>query len=105
MSFTSFKNHFLVAMPGLADTTFQQAVTYICEHHENGAMGLIINQPLKMTQKELFQYLNMKTCSPQERPLFHGVPVKKERGFVLHSSDKHWESTLPIADGISLTGC
>ncbi len=105
MTFNSFKNHFLVAMPGLPDPNFKQAVTYICEHHENGAMGLVINHPLKLTMKELFDHLEMNPVDALEKEhLFYGGPVQKERGFVLHSSDKSWESTLPIAKGISLTG-
>ena len=105
MSFTSFKNHFLVAMPGLEDPNFQQAVTYICEHHHNGAMGIVINHPLKLTMGELFGHLEMDVHrSIEQDPLFYGGPVKKERGFVLHTSDKQWENTMQIADGISLTG-
>ena len=92
-------------MPGLADTNFQQTVTYICEHHENGAMGIVINQPMKLSLKELFGHLKMETHnSLAEDPLFYGGPVQKDLGFVLHSSDKCWQSTLPIAQGISLTG-
>lgn len=106
MTFQSFKNHFLIAMPGLPDPHFQRTVTYICEHHENGAMGLIINQPVKLTQKELFTHLELDIVETQaqEGALFYGGPVQKERGFVLHSGEKHWENTLTIGDGISLTG-
>lgn len=105
MTFTSFKDHFLVAMPGLDDPNFHQSVTYICEHHEDGAMGIIINQPLKLTLKELFEHLDMNTqLENNEHLLFSGGPVHKERGFVLHSSERQWETTLPIGDGVSLTG-
>jgi len=38
----SLKGHFLVAMPGLADPNFSQTVTCICEHNEQGAMGIVI---------------------------------------------------------------
>ena len=106
MKFTSFKNHFLIAMPGLPDPNFQQAVTYICEHHENGAMGIVINHPISLTMKTLFTHLDLDIHESidENDPLFYGGPVQKERGFVLHSSDKSWESTMLIAKGISLTG-
>ncbi len=92
-------------MPGLSDPNFQQSVTYICEHHENGAMGIIINQPLGVTMKELFSHLDLKVNdATNEDPLFLGGPVQKERGFVLHSGDRIWESTMQIAEGIKLTG-
>ena len=32
-------------MPDLATDYFGQSLTYICEHDENGALGLIINRP------------------------------------------------------------
>lgn len=104
--FSSFKDHFLIAMPGLADTNFQQAVTYICEHHQNGAMGIVINQPVSLTLKELFTHLNLyiHEALDETATLFYGGPVQKERGFVLHSSDKRWENTMTIGNGISLTG-
>lgn len=42
-------NHFLVAMPGMQDPYFKNSVVYICEHNEEGAMGLIINAPIDVT--------------------------------------------------------
>lgn len=93
-------------MPGLEDPGFQQAVTYICEHHEGGAMGLVINQPLTLTIEELFSQLSLdvKQESMRKQCLHYGGPVKKERGFVLHTSEKSWEGTLPITDDIAITG-
>ena len=41
----SLTNQFLIAMPALGDPNFHQSVTLICEHNENGALGLIINRP------------------------------------------------------------
>jgi len=105
MSFSSFKNHFLIAMPGLSDPNFQQSVTYICEHHENGAMGIVINQPLGLNIRELLGHFDLDVHDDvQETPLFYGGPVQKERGFVLHSGEKSWETTMAITGGINLTG-
>ena len=42
----SFRHHFLVASPWLADPRFHGGVIYLCEHSEEGALGLMINQPL-----------------------------------------------------------
>lgn len=49
----SLENQFLIAMPSLADGYFNKTVTYICEHNEEGAMGLIINMPINITLQEL----------------------------------------------------
>lgn len=105
MTFHSLKNQFLIAMPGLPDPNFQQTVTYICEHHENGAMGIVINQPVSLTMKELLSHLDLDVHeSVSEDPLYYGGPVQKERGFLLHSSEQKWETTMCISEGISLTG-
>jgi putative transcriptional regulator len=42
-------HHFLIAMPGLQDEAFSRSVVYLCEHSQNGALGLIINKPSDLT--------------------------------------------------------
>ena len=93
-------------MPGLADPNFHQAVAYICEHHENGAIGIVINHPIDLTAKALFTHLKLDVSDAldDKAPLFYGGPVQKERGFVLHSSEKNWENTMSVASDICLTG-
>ena len=49
----SLKNHFLIAMPTLTDPYFKKSVVYLCEHDAEGAMGFIINFPVKLTVQEL----------------------------------------------------
>lgn len=100
----SLKNHFLIAMPGMADPRFSQSVTYICEHNKGGAMGIVINQNATMSYSELFSQLSLNKDYKDDSPLLLGGPVQKERGFVLHSGNKKWTSTLPVSDEISLTG-
>jgi len=85
MTAERFKNHFLIAMPGLAGSSFSQTVTYICEHHHNGAMGIVINQAVDMTKAELFKHLDLNNNYKDDSPLLAGGPVQKERGFVLHT--------------------
>lgn len=104
MTHTSFENHFLVAMPTLADPYFHKSVNYLCEHNENGAMGIIINQPIELTFKELLGHLEIDiNPSLLEATLFNGGPVQQERGFILHTGDKQWETTMNIGENINLT--
>ena len=84
----SLKNHLLIAMPSLTDPYFKHSVVYLCEHNEKGAMGFIINFPVKLTLQELLK--NVETISyqpdpPLLEPVFLGGPLALERGFVLHS--------------------
>ena len=94
MTTYSLKNHFLIAMPGLTDSRFSKTVTYICEHNEGGAMGIVINQPASISYSELFSQLKLGENIATDEPLLLGGPVKKERGFGsigsgLNLEDKH----------------
>jgi len=98
-------NHLLIAMPGLLDPNFSQAVIYLCEHNQEGAMGLVINHPLDIPFSQILDQFEMGyNTNIGEQSLLSGGPVQIDRGFVLHrTSDRQWESTLPISSEISLT--
>jgi putative transcriptional regulator len=98
-------NHFLIAMPGLADPNFFHTVTYICEHSEDGAMGLVINRPMGLQLSDIFEQLEIDITDSRviNQPVYLGGPVQGDRGFVLHESSTQWESTLRVTDEISVT--
>ncbi len=100
----SLRNQFLLAMPSLKDSLFARTVTYICDHNEDGAMGLILNQPLDLNLGEVLSQLNLTTTETlAAQPILCGGPMQMERGFVLHSNDSSWDSTMAISDKLSLT--
>ena len=93
----SLSHQLLVAMPLLEDAFFARSVVYILQHDDDGAMGLIINKPVAMTQHELLTNLDLPTAKANTEaapPLVFGGPVMRERGFVLHAGQGEWESTL-----------
>ncbi|MEO5771402.1 MAG: YqgE/AlgH family protein [Burkholderiaceae bacterium] len=98
-------NQFLIAMPGMADGTFAGAVVYLCEHTEKGALGLVINKPIDIKLKNLFEKVELSLTRDDlaEAPVYFGGPVQTERGFVLHErqSDQSgpYSSTLTIPGG------
>lgn len=98
-------DQFLIAMPGLEDPNFHHTVTYICEHDENGAMGITINRPSELKLKDILEHLEISSAaSPAaEQWIYVGGPVQTERGFVLHNAGKTWDSTLQITPRISIT--
>ncbi len=102
-------NQFLIAMPGMADDTFAGSVIYLCEHTEKGALGLVINKPIDITLKNLFDKveLTLHTAALAEQPVYFGGPVQTERGFVLHekigNADSPYNSTLSIPGGLEMT--
>ncbi len=105
--FPSLANHFLVAMPELQDPNFNQTVTLICEHDENGALGVIINRPLESLV--INDVLSQFDLTPPDdhptghEPVYAGGPVHNELGLVLHEGRGEWQSTLPVGAHMGLT--
>ena len=108
----NFTNQFLIAMPSLREGTFAGTVVYLCEHTDKGALGLVINKPIDITLKNLFEKVELSLDRPDlaESPVYFGGPVQTERGFVLHESldgddgeGGHYNSSLRIPGGLEMT--
>ncbi len=104
-------NQFLIAMPGMGDGTFAGTVVYLCEHTEKGALGLVINKPIDITLKNLFEKVELSLDREDiaELPVYFGGPVQTERGFVLHEAqegddeESAYSSSLKIEGGLEMT--
>ncbi len=96
-------------MPGMADETFAGTVVYLCEHNEKGALGLVINKPIDIKLKNLFEKVELALDRTElaEQPVYFGGPVQTERGFVLHDKQGEghapYNSTLSIPGGLAMT--
>ena len=103
----------LIAMPAMSDERFSRTVIYICAHSNEGAMGIVVNQPASnVTFPELLVQLDVIPAADriilpsraETVKVLKGGPVETGRGFVLHSADFFLEnSTLPIDEGVCLT--
>lgn len=98
-------DHLLIAMPALADPDFSRAVTYICEHSDDGALGIIINRPGDLRLADVLSQMNLDASTDEiaDRPVYLGGPVNPERGFVLHTGQDEWEASLRVGDDINVT--
>ena len=81
---TNLTNHFLIAMPSLEDGNFSQSVTYICEHDENGALGITINRPSEIYFAEILSQLQLTPANTEinDQIVLSGGPVQIDRGFI-----------------------
>jgi len=97
--------HFLIAMPGLEDTFFARTLTYVCEHNEQGALGLVVNRPTDMSVEKLLLQMGMtpKNTASSSQLVLLGGPVQIDSGFVLHEPVGAWKSTLSSNESIGLT--
>lgn len=91
-------------MPSLAGDYFANSLTYICEHTDEGAMGLMVNRPSDVSLLELMAQIGLRTNRRLvETPVLEGGPVATERGFVLHSNDKSYESSATLGNTLLLS--
>jgi putative transcriptional regulator len=100
----SLKNQLLIAMPSLRDPRFQHSVSLICEHTDEGAMGIIINRPTPITLSDLLPQMGISTTDVNQTvPVLEGGPVEPEHGFVIHAPRGKWRSSLKIDGDLTLT--
>jgi len=98
-------NHFLLAMPALADPNFDHTLIYLCEHNDNGAMGLVLNRAMDLELGDILDQLDIADADETliHRPVLYGGPVDPERGFVLHAPSGDWQASLDTGFGLAVT--
>lgn len=97
--------HFLIAMPNLAEPPFSRGVALLCQHDEDGAVGLLINRLSEYRLGDVLAQMKLECFDNDvaDSPVLMGGPVQQERGFVLHREHGHWESSYRINDRWSVT--
>ncbi|NYT66618.1 YqgE/AlgH family protein [Alcaligenaceae bacterium] len=103
---TDLSRQFLIAMPGMVSGVLANTLIYVCEHNEQGALGLVVNRPTDITVGDLLQRidldLSLEIGAVQHAPVFFGGPVQTDRGFVLHAPEGGYTSSVQLG-GLALT--
>jgi len=105
----NLQHHFLIAMPGLDEPMFKRSVIYVCEHNEDGAMGLVINKLVEdFTVENVLDKLEISPTPRDpairlDRPVFSGGPLADDRGFILHTPRSGFGSSIQISDTTMIT--
>ena len=105
MAAVNLTHNFLIAMPNMADPYFTRSLTYICEHNDQGALGIVVNRPIEMSLQTLLEQVSIPLGGEAFKtiPIHFGGPVQVDRGFVLHTPLGQWQSTLAVNSEIGLT--
>jgi putative transcriptional regulator len=105
MQKVNLTDHFLIAMPNMVDPHFAKSLTFICEHNDQGALGLVVNRPIEMNLHSLLEQVSIapETDAFKSIPIHFGGPVQVDRGFVLHVPRGEWQSTLAVGADVGLT--
>lgn len=103
---SSLAGYFLIAMPGMGDPNFERGITFVCQHDQDGAMGLLVNRRSDFKLGDVLQQMHMpcERTAVAATPVLSGGPVQPERGFVLHALGEHrWDSSYHINDALGVT--
>jgi putative transcriptional regulator len=93
---------FLVASPTLQDPNFARTVVLVCEHSDQGSMGLVVNRPSTVPLAEALGDAAPPSLPPT--PLFLGGPVQRQALLALHRLPDAVPDSQAIADGMSIGG-
>lgn len=104
----NLQGKFLIATPEMDDEYFDRTVVYICEHNQNGAMGVIINTPTDLSVLELITRMDFQMANQREytkdQMVLSGGPINQDRGFIIHTKTKdNFLHSYKITDEIMLT--
>ncbi len=103
--FASLRNRLLIAMPGMKDPNFIKGVALVCEHTEEGALAILINQPISLTFSEVLSHMDLPSGDDDlgDKLVLFGGPVQQERGFVIHKPIGKWRASLPVNEDVAVT--
>ena len=101
----SLAGQLLVATPDMSDPRFRQTVILMAQHNGDGALGIVINRPLKeMPVAKLLDTLGLDSKgSAGTVRLFAGGPVQPEVGLIVHTADYHRDGTIDIDGHVAMT--
>ena len=99
------KGQFLIAMPGLMDPNFNQTVTCICEHTEEGAIGIVLNRVhTSIFGEDIFKELKLEIApGAKSIPIHMGGPVNINEIFVLHGPPFSWEGCFQVNSSVAMS--
>lgn len=102
---TNFVGDFLIATPALRDSSFCQAVVYVCEHNQQGTLGVVINHPSGMTLADVLSQIELPAGDPRvaQRVVYDGGPVQPQHCLILHRPHGVWSSSLAVDSSVALT--
>ncbi len=96
----SVRGQLLVAGPALLDPNFHRTVVLVCEHDENGAMGLILNRPSPIPVEQAIPELS--DALPDDDTLWVGGPVQTTSVVVLGDFSSDEQPSLPVHGDVGL---
>ena len=83
----------------MTDPRFEHAVVLMVEHGDDGAMGLILNQPMTTRVDKVWDQISTTPC-PLDQPLMRGGPCE---GPLMMLHDRSGQSQIDVCSGVCFT--
>ena len=100
----SLQGSFLISTLKMPDPRFKEKLIYMCGHTEEGAIGLVVNNPLPDVRlDEILQSADIAVPDFELPPVYLGGPVEMGSGFILYTADYHAENQLQVSATVCLS--
>ena len=100
----SLQGYFLISTPKMPDPRFQERLVYLCAHNEEGAMGLVVNQPTyEISFADILRSADITVPEITFPPVYLGGPVELNAAFFLFSSDYVAKSQIAVSKTVALS--
>ncbi len=105
---TSLRSGYLIASPQMADRHFTRAVVLLCEHSDQGAMGLVINRATELPLEKVLNDLEVEHPRPVDGSVLWGGPVQPGTGFLIYGAPSgepdQERGVLKVSSSLRITG-
>ena len=100
----NLSGHFLISTPQMPDERFREQVIYLCTHNDEGAMGMVINNPHpEISMIEVLSCANIPIPEDPLPPVYMGGPVERDAGFILYQSENPMQKSMQITPKVALS--
>ena len=96
-----FVNKFLYFQEKNQNDYFYNSLIYIFEHNQQGALGIVMNKIIPISESTIFKSLKIN-AEVDKKNLLNGGPVDMNKLFVIHNQPSQKESLI-VPNGLSLT--
>ena len=100
----TLQGYFLIATPQMPDLRFAGKVVYLCAHNDEGAMGLVVNEPIAdISLADVFKSAAIPLPPGLLPTVYQGGPVEVANAFFLYSSEYRAPNFLEVSKTVHLT--
>jgi len=100
----SLQGSFLISTSKMPDPRFREKLIYMCGHTDEGAIGLVVNNPLPDVRlDEILKSADIPVPDFELPPVYLGGPVEMGSGFILYTADYQAINQMQVSATVCLS--